>query len=158
MLATQDFQNVVKNTPLIAIDFLVHGEGGRLLVGKRTNRPALGFLMVPGGRVYKDESLNMAMSRIFMDEFGFQLDYEDISFLGIYDHIYDEGPFLYSPEITSHYVVIAVNVKLKIDIDNLPKNQHSSYLFLSLDEINERDDVHMFTRQYFSQAPINKFL
>jgi len=158
MLNLKDYVAVVKNTPLVAIDFLIYDSYDRLLVGRRSNQPAVDSLMVPGGRIYKNESLKDSLLRISRSEFGMEFRDSDISFFGIYDHIYNEGPFFNHPNITSHYVVIAVKVSLAIEIANLPKDQHSSYSYLTYEEIINRDDVHFFTRQYASRAPSNKFL
>jgi colanic acid biosynthesis protein WcaH len=42
MLPLTTFKTVISSTPLISIDFVVKKSGGKVLLGKRTNRPAKG--------------------------------------------------------------------------------------------------------------------
>jgi colanic acid biosynthesis protein WcaH len=56
MLSLSHFKDLIENAPLVSIDLIVRQREG-ILLGKRVNRPAQGFWFVPGGRVYKNESL-----------------------------------------------------------------------------------------------------
>ena len=58
MLPLSTFKTVIASTPLISIDLVIKNNTGRILLGKRTNRPAQGFWFVPGGRVLKDEPVS----------------------------------------------------------------------------------------------------
>ena len=53
-LSKTDFSFIVKNTPLISIDFCIL-KGKKILLGKRLNSPAKDFYFVPGGRIRKGE-------------------------------------------------------------------------------------------------------
>ena len=46
-LRQEDFATVVRSTPLVSLDFIVENSRGEFLLGKRTNRPAQGYLFVP---------------------------------------------------------------------------------------------------------------
>ena len=59
-LARDDFAQVLRHTPLVSIDLIVRDRDRRVLLGVRVNRPAQGSWFVPGGRIYKYESLDAA--------------------------------------------------------------------------------------------------
>jgi colanic acid biosynthesis protein WcaH len=63
-LNKEEFIEVLDRTPLIAIDLIIKDEKNRILLGKRTNEPAKGMWFVPGGRIFKNESIEEAFKRI----------------------------------------------------------------------------------------------
>ncbi len=67
------FSQVVASTPLISIDLILKSPDNLILLGERLNKPAQGFWFVPGGRVYKNESLDNAFVRITESELGSSL-------------------------------------------------------------------------------------
>lgn len=88
-LSTCDYENVVRHAPLFAIDIVVLNEFDEILLGKRLNAPAKNWLFVPGGRVFKNESLIMAFNRISNAELGISLEIEQAGLLGLYEHFYN---------------------------------------------------------------------
>jgi len=137
---------IIKNTPLVSIDLLIKNKDGKFLVGKRINRPAKGFYFVPGGRILKNETLDEAFKNISQNELGTILERKDAKFIGIYEHIYDDNFF--GNEFGTHYIVLAHFVEVAFDL-SLPYNQHEDYLWLFPDEILNRPDVHIYTKNYF---------
>ena len=144
-LNTQDFSSVIKNTPLISIDLIVKNSEGKVLLGKRVNEPAQGFYFVPGGRIFKDETLDAAFERTVKEELGLTLKKDEANFYGLYEHFYDNNVF--NTDFSTHYIVLAH----EIIISTLPacNVQHSNYNFFSVAELLERDDVHQHTKEYF---------
>jgi ADP-ribose pyrophosphatase YjhB (NUDIX family) len=63
-LKKDEFAQVVRNTPLVAIDSIIRDPDRCVLVGLRTNEPAKGKWFVPGGVVRKNERLADAFARI----------------------------------------------------------------------------------------------
>jgi len=55
LLSDDDFLRVIQNTPLVSIDFIIQNSSGEFLLGKRLNKPAKNFWVVPGGRSRKNE-------------------------------------------------------------------------------------------------------
>ena len=72
MLDDQTFKTVVNSAPLISIDLLVKKDN-KILLGKRINNPAQGYLFSIGGRVYKNESIQQATARIAKGEANIEL-------------------------------------------------------------------------------------
>ena len=64
MLKKEHFKEVVKNAPLIALDLIVFDKEKLVLLGLRNNNPGIGLWIVPGGRIYKNETLKDALKRI----------------------------------------------------------------------------------------------
>src|SRR5713101_2086948 len=71
-----EFANIVRLTPLVAIDLVVRSPEGRILVGRRTNEPAKNLLFVPGSRISKNETRAVAFKRITREELGVELGIE----------------------------------------------------------------------------------
>ncbi len=145
------FTEVVRNTPLVAIDIIARNAKGDVLVGLRNNEPARGFWFVPGGSIRKNERLDDAFERISKAEFGVELSRQEANFLGVYEHIYDEN-FSGDPSFGTHYVVLACEVTLNMEISELPDcrdDQHSELKWILVEELLAADDVHQYTKQYF---------
>lgn len=146
LLAADDFKHVIQHAPLVSIDLIVEDEAGRFLLGMRTNAPAKGYWFVPGGRVYKNERLGQALSRISLAELGKTYTLADCQFLGVYEHFYTDNAF--SAEFGTHYVVTAFSLKIE-NLIALPDKQHSDYRWLSAEEILAGPNVHPHTKDYF---------
>lgn len=148
ILNPTDFLNVVKNTPLVSIDLVVCSPQRRILMGKRLNRPAEGYWFVPGGRIYKNESLPDAFRRISRAELGTALDLADAELMGAFTHLYDDN-FAGAPNIGTHYVVLAYQLNLQTETLNhrLPFDQHQGYRWVERDDESE---IHPNSQAYFA--------
>lgn len=152
MLVEKDFFFVVRHAPLVAIDLLVADAQGRVLLGRRRNRPARGSWFVPGGRIHKDESLDAAFRRIVADELGVTgVERGDATPRGVFEHHYPDN-FAGKPGVTTHYVVLAYAWTMA---DNEPgekspgqPGQHSAYCWMAPAELLGREDVHENTKTY----------
>ena len=143
MLDDQTFKTVINSTPLISIDLLVKKDN-KILLGKRINKPAQGYLFSIGGRVYKNETINSAMMRIAKDELNIELKLTP-SFIGVFEHFYDDSIY---QDISTHYVNLAYEVEIEETL-NLPNEQHNEYQWLTIDELLESKQVHKHVKDYF---------
>ncbi|MDF1884292.1 GDP-mannose mannosyl hydrolase [Sulfurimonas sp. SAG-AH-194-C21] len=146
-LDTKTFANIVQKTPLIAIDLIVKNELGQVLLGKRVNKPAQNSWFVPGGRVFKDETLDDAFTRIVYDELGVKLTRDAAIFHGLYEHFYDNNVF--NDDFSTHYIVLAHAIQL----NEMPESdkQHSSYKWFTIDKLLDDKNVYTYTKDYFRQ-------
>jgi len=156
-LSLEHFKRVVRDTVLVSLDLLVINEKNEILVGRRRNSPARGYLFVPGGRVRKNESLAEALRRISHSEIGVELAKEHAILYGIYDHVYPDDSFV-EPDVTSHYVVIACLFHVHSSVSFRNDGQHDELQIMSIRQLLAHPDVHAFTRNYFLQDPENVFL
>ena len=147
-LNRDEFAQVVRNTPLIAIDLIIRNPDQCVLVGLRTNKPAKGKWFVPGGVVRKYERLADAFARIVKTEVGLKASIDDAKFVGVYEHLYDCNVFG-KEEFGTHYVVLAHELNLDHRPSIVSDQQHSSFRWMTLAELISSPDVHQNTRAYF---------
>lgn len=147
-MANEDFERVVRLTPLVAIDLVVRSPRGEVLVGRRVNEPAKGMWFVPGSRITKNETRAAAFRRITREELGLELAMESARFLGVYEHFYPSNRFE-KPGFGTHYLVLAYELKLPLELGSLPKDQHGEYLWLEPKKLSDSSEVHANTKAYF---------
>lgn len=147
-LPDEVFAQVVENAPLIAIDLLVEDQDRRVLLGCRSNPPAKGTWFVPGGRLWKNETLAGAFERITRDELGQAFGLEQSIFVGVYQHFYPDN-FLGEHRGGTHYIALAHRLWCGTRHLPLPRLQHAQYRW-SLPSSIARDPLaHAYTRAYF---------
>ena len=143
MLDDATFKIVLDSTPLISIDILPK-KGGKVLLGKRVNKPAQGYFFSTGGRVNKNETINNAMTRIALNELNIELKTTP-EFIGVFEHFYDDCIY---KGISTHYVNLAYEYEVE-EVLSLPTEQHSEYKWFTIDELLESKQVHKYTKDYF---------
>jgi colanic acid biosynthesis protein WcaH len=143
MLDNQTFKTVINSTPLISIDLLVKKDN-KILLGKRINKPAQGYLFSIGGRVYKNETINSAMMRIANNELNISIKLTP-SFIGVFEHFYDDSIY---QDISTHYINLAYEIEIEETL-NLPTEQHNEYQWLTIDELLKSKQVHKYVKDYF---------
>ena len=143
MLDDQTFKTVIRSTPLISIDLLVKKDN-KILLGKRINKPAQGYLFSTGGRVYKNETIDDAMMRIAKDELNIELKLMP-RFIGVFEHFYDDSIY---QDVSTHYVDLAYEIEIQETL-NLPTEQHNEYQWLTINELLESKQVHKYVKDYF---------
>lgn len=142
------FTTVIDTTPLISIDLVVLDIEGHALLGKRLNRPAIGYWFVPGGRITKNESLLDAFNRITLNELGEAFSITDADLLGPYDHFYDD--YVFGEGVSTHYVALAYILRLTKPLSKLPIDiQHCDYRWFTKTELLSSDSVHKHSKLYF---------
>ncbi len=140
----ETFKTVIENTPLVSVDLVVKNEG-RVLLGKRVNKPAQGYWFTLGGRVFKNEMINSAIARIAKTELGIELT-STPKFIGVFEHLYDDGIF---DRVSTHYVNLGYEVEVSA-LEELPKEQHDDYRWFALEELMQSDEVHGYVKDYFT--------
>lgn len=146
-LDTGTFTTVVANTPLIAIDLIVQNDSGEILLGKRLNAPARGFWFTPGGRIYKNESLENAFERITMAELGKLIPIHEAHFHGVFEHLYEDSVF--GNHISTHYIVLAYVLTFPHD-QIILNDQHNADRWQSIDTLLIDPTIHTHVKWYFS--------
>ncbi|WP_275668763.1 GDP-mannose mannosyl hydrolase [Halomonas urmiana] len=150
-LSDDAFRQVVAHTPLVSLDFVVTNARGEWLLGQRVNRPAQGSWFVPGGRVRKNETLDAAAQRLTMDELGQATELAGMRFLGVFQHFYADS--MLDPELSTHYVVLAYQLRLEPALETLPRQQHGGYRWWPPHAIAHDETVHANTRAYLPPVP-----
>ena len=148
-LPLEAFKTIVQNTPLVSIDLVVRNTHSEVLLGKRLSQPAKGFWFVPGGRILKDELFKQAFRRLVFEELGVHHEIDDSHFLGSFEHHYPDVSS--GSDFSIHYIVLAFELNLDLNLDELPEEQHNDYKCFSVAELLESDTVHEHTKWYFQQ-------
>ena len=143
MLDDITFKTIIDSAPLISIDILLKKDG-KVLLGKRLNKPAQGYFFSTGGRVNKNEAIDSAMGRIAKNELNIELKTTP-KFVGVFEHFYDDSIY---KDVSTHYVNLAYEYEVK-EVLNLPTEQHNEYQWFSIDELLESKQVHKYTKDYF---------
>lgn len=146
-LDTHTFKTIVASTPLISIDLIICNAKNQVLLGLRSNRPAQGYWFVPGGRICKDETFEMAFQRLTTDELGIVYHINDAKFIGHYQHLYPDN--FSEDTFSTHYVVLGYLINADIELHSLPLEQHRNYQWWDIDKLINSFDVHENTKAYF---------
>jgi len=152
MLTENIFKSIVKNTPLVSIDLIVRNKSNEILIGKRVNRPACGYWFVPGGRIRKDENMESAFLRLTNNELGLDISMSHGQFLGPFEHFYEDN--FSNDNFSTHYIVLAFELSLDVNLEDLPPQQHSQYRWVTEKEMMESDLIHTNNRFYFQREKI----
>ena len=137
------FKTVIDSVPLVSVDIILKKDG-KVLLGKRVNKPAKGFFFSPGGRVKKNESIANAMARIANYELNLELKFVP-KFIGVFEHFYDDSNY---ESVSTHYLNLAFEYEVEKAPD-LPAEQHSQYRWFAIDELLASKQVHKYAKDYF---------
>ena len=161
-LNQEKFAELVKNSPVVAIDLCII-KNNKILLGKRLNPPAKNFYFVPGGRIRKGEKLDNTVIRLLKEELQAEFIKNKVikSLLGIYQHFYDDN-FIGNKDFNSHYVTIAYLVNFENLVQRSfsdTKEQHSQYIWY--EEKNEEFlniKIHKYSIDYIKNEIIQNIL
>ncbi len=143
MLNKAIFKTIIDSTPLVSVDLIVKKEG-KILLGRRKNRPAEGYWFTIGGRIYKNEKITDAQKRIAKEELNYIWDKEP-KFIGVFEHFYEDSIFT---NVSTHYVNLAFELEVE-KLAELPQEQHVEYKWFSSNELMEDENVHSYVKAYF---------
>ena len=141
------FKTIVACTPLVSIDLIVLNSQSQVLLGLRNNKPAQGYWFVPGGRICKGETFDIAFKRLVNDELGILYNISDAKFIGHYQHIYSDN--FSGEDFSTHYITLGYLFKNDMNITALPSEQHVNYKWWDIDILLSSEDVHDNTKAYF---------
>jgi colanic acid biosynthesis protein WcaH len=146
-LKKEDFRCLVRHGVLFSMDLVVVDNQNRILVGERVNRPAQGYWFVPGGRVYKNETLSNAFERICLDEIGQAFLYPETKQLGLYEHFYNDSVF--GEDVSTHYISAPYLIRLsETERLNLPAEQHRHYRWVNIEDFSCDDAIHHHSKVF----------
>lgn len=128
--------------PIPCVDIVIK-QNGKILMGKRTNKPVKGFWWFPGGRINKGETLEEAAIRKIKQEIG--IDVKKVKQLGVEETIFkNDGPFGW----TTHTINIVFLVEFKKDEKIILDEQHSEFKwFLKIEK-----DFHSYLKKFIKLA------
>lgn len=146
MLPLEKFKTLIDIAPLVSIDFIIKNSENKILLGKRVNKPALGYYFTLGGRVLKNEKLADAKKRILKEETDLNINEFNLKFIGVFEHFYKDS--FVDDNISTHYINLAYEIDVSY-IQALPQKQHNDYIWLTVEEIMASDIVNKYVKKYF---------
>jgi len=147
MIPLKDFKIVMNNAPLITIDFICKDKNNKILLGKRVNNPAKDFYFTPGGRIFKNEKIEIAIKRLSLKELGCEIELKDLKFNGIYEHMFDDSIF---EDVSTHCINLAFEYSFET-FNSLPNFEHEDYKMFTENEIMINKKVHDYVRDFFKK-------
>lgn len=150
VLPAREFLEAISRVPLVSIDLLLTDPNARLLVGRRSNRPAQGAWFVPGGRILRNEPLAQAFARIARTELGMDVSMGQARLAGVFEHFYDDN-FAGVADVGTHYVVLAHQLFCTCGqacAIHPHDGQHEGFRWMDRAELLAEPDVHPNTRAY----------
>ena len=122
-LPLDEYTAVVDRVPILCVDAIIVHKGQFLLV-KRRNEPLKGEWWVPGGRVYKGETMEMSLKRKVKEELGIEI--RSLKAVGYYEEHFEASEIPSRTGIHTMSVVFICSPRsLEIRLDN----QSSDYTF-----------------------------
>ena len=148
MLSKSTLYEVIKVTPIASVDIL-YTHKNRVLLGKRNNSPAKGFLFNPGSKIQKLETITDAIQRVTKTEVGLDIDDNDrYTFIKATQHIYRDN--FQDDAHGTHY--ISLSYKIELTDEELtfikPDTQHDLLEWYKIDDAKTNTDVHVFCRDF----------
>ena len=157
------FIEVVKNTPLIAIDLFIIRDK-KLLLGKRKNPPGKNQYFVPGGRIKKNQHIFEALQKILSIETNMIFKSEDNNafFLGFDEHFY-ENNFLNHKKFDTHYIVLMFGIKFEnlqpINNKISLNEQHDEFIWLDVrKDLEITNEMNKYMKGYLKRNEIKNLL
>ena len=114
LLPIAEYRKIMRKMPILTIDAIVVHKGKYLLL-KRKFKPLRGRYWLPGGRVFRGETLQEAVIRKIREEIG--IDVRIISLAGFHDYIYKENEFNLDYVHTVSAVFFVSPLSDEVDID-----------------------------------------
>ena len=74
-LSNEDFAYIYSKVPRFNVDLVLHAQDGGVVLIQRSIEPHIGSWHVPGGTLYKDETIQAAAIRIAKSETGLDVEH-----------------------------------------------------------------------------------
>ena len=144
MIPDEEYKMMLEKLAIPCVDIVIENSEGKVLMIKRSNEPAKGQWWLPGGRIFKKETIRDAAIRKIHEEVGLEL--SDVIIIGAYETIFDEGPFGIESGTHSVNVLVKGNVK---SFDNMKTNgDHSDVAFFK----DVQKDWHSYLKEAIADA------
>lgn len=125
----KDYKKIVELMPIMVIDYLIYenDKSNNILLVKRNNEPLKDQWWVPGGRIFKNESVNKSSKRILRKETGIiKSDLKYLNFIGYYEAQYPKSEW----DTDTHTISLIFEGTLKSELTPIVlDNQSSKYKF-----------------------------
>ena len=146
----------IRNVPLVSIDLIIRNKNGEALLLLRKEKPAQNWYFVSGGRLLKNESIEVAFHRQ-LKLLGLSAPFDDARFCNAYEHKYSTNRFD-SSGFGTHYLVLAYEIRIDDTRSFHLDQHHAAYRWLTDEEVLSNSEVHPYTKKYFKWRNSDEFL
>jgi colanic acid biosynthesis protein WcaH len=127
LIDQKTYKKIYSLVPIPCIDILITHHN-KFLLGKRVQKPAQKQWFVPGGRIFKNETLTQAARRKVKEELGINIRVSDLKFLNAQQTIFKDSAL--GGPIHTVNIVFLLPLKLKPKI-NFDRKYHSKMKWFS---------------------------
>lgn len=125
------YHQIITHLPIACVDIAIIARGSVLLV-KRNDPPAKGEWWLPGGRVYKGETMRQTAKRKAQEEVGIECHVGPI--IHTAETIFPDGPEgIPVHSINSCFMLYPINANFEVKLDN----HHSDYAWCGSGHSND---------------------
>lgn len=126
MIAEKLYRQIHREMPIVCVDLVIVRAGAVLLV-KRKKEPAANKFWIPGGRLFKNESAQLAARRLALNEV--RLTVGSLSFLDYMDCYFEEDPFGHGCGTHSVSLVFRCEIVQKTNENVRVDENHSEFMW-----------------------------
>lgn len=126
------YQEIMNNVPIVTVDLIIFDKTKtKTLLFKRNNKPAKDIYYTLGGRLLKNEALDIAIKRKTKDEINLDLSSMDYHFGGTIQEFFEDSIYenISTHNINFFFYCILDNVDIKLD------NQHENYKWFDINDV-----------------------
>ena len=129
------YKEIVDKTIIQTLDIVFLNENNKILLWLRNNPPLKWIYYIPWWRRNKNETILESAKRKSKEELWIDIELNKLTFLWVYDVIYEDSMFEW---IWSHYSPIVFIYKLsKIEEKNIKNDkQHEDFKFFNINDEN----------------------
>ncbi len=146
-LSDADFAQLTRNAPLVSVDIVIRDGNRGILLALRNDEPAKNYFFVPGGRIFKNESIAAAFERVLRTEIGYRTKFSAAHLIGVFEHIYRNNRF-HEHGYGTHYVVLAYEILVEGGVQIRLDGHHSVYKWAKAADVMKMADVHDYVKAY----------
>ena len=134
--------------PIPSINLMIRDDTGLVLLSRGNNYPVPDYWFVPGGRILKNETIDEAICRISCTEIGREITRKQVSFQGIFEHLYSKDADAIS-HLDMHFIVLMYQGFMDMTTELKEDTLYSELKWWSVEELMVSTRVHSHTKSYF---------
>lgn len=131
------YEKILDVIPITCVDIIIKNDNDEILLLKRMNEPAKNEYWFPGGRIFKNESIENCIKRKLKEEISSEL--ESFEFIGFSNTEFPTGPF----DKPVHTINLTYSVKIKNKLVKIDGN-HEKFIWTNIAPPNLNNEIKKF--------------
>ena len=130
MIPTSFYNRILSVIPVPCVDLVIVHKG-KFLMGKRINEPAKGQWFFPGGRVFKEETLEQAAVRKAKEETGIKIKKSNLNYLTTAETIFRAKNFSGTRHTINSVFLVKPDKLKESELLKFDRTQNSEFQWFS---------------------------